>query len=44
MGTATREAYRLTAADRGRQVRCRASATNASGTVYRVSPPVRIGV
>ncbi|MFN0284288.1 MAG: Ig-like domain-containing protein [Kineosporiaceae bacterium] len=44
IGTATRAAYRLTAADRGRQVRCRATATNASGTVYRVSRPVRIGV
>ncbi|WP_143448692.1 Ig-like domain-containing protein [Kineosporia sp. A_224] len=39
---ATRATYRPVAADRGAALRCRATAANPSGAVYRVSPPVRV--
>jgi hypothetical protein len=39
---ATASTYRLTGADRGHKIRCRALATNAGGTTSRTSAPVKV--
>ena len=42
IGGATKATYKAVAADAARGLACRALATNAGGTVYRTSEPVRV--